>query len=467
MNFVLPTLVIKALEAMSQSGFEAFVVGGAIRDLLMGKKVYDWDFTTKAIPQEIQKIFPKSFYDNRFGTVGITAEELAKQFSFKIPDLLKENIKPEDVLEITTYRSEGSYSDNRRPDQVSWGKKLEDDLKRRDFTINAMALEVRSSKLKVQSCRIIDLFNGKEDLKNKIIRAVGDPKSRFSEDGLRMMRAIRIAAEIGFTIEEKTLKAIFNKAFLLQKISRERIRDEFLKILKSDYPADGIRFLVISGLIKYIIPEFLETRGIKQGGHHKLNVFNHSLESLKNCPSCDPIVRLATLIHDLGKPAVGREKDGKITFYNHEVVGGRLAKKISQRLRLSSKESEKLWLLVRYHMFSYDPKMTDKAIRRFILRVGKENINDMMMLRIGDRLGGGSKATSWRLREFQERIGKLFYTPMQIKDLKINGNEVMDILKIKAGPKIGEILKKLFEEVLEDSSKNKRRYLIKRIKELA
>lgn len=466
MKLVLSKLVTRILEIFEKKGFEIYIVGGAVRDLLTRKKVYDWDFTTNAKPDEIQKIIPESFYDNRFGTVGITAEDLAKQFKIKISTLTKNNINSDDVFEITTFRTEGKYTDKRRPDKVRWGKTLEEDLKRRDFTINAMALKITDYGLRITDYELIDLFGGQEDLKNKLIRAVGDPNKRFSEDALRLMRAIRIAAELGFTIEEKTLKTIFKNAALLQKISEERIRDEFLKILKSDFPADGVKMLISSGLLKYIMPEFLKTQEVQQAGHHTKDVFEHSLDSLQNCPSKDPIIRLATLLHDIGKPYVSHLKEGKVTFYNHEVVGGRMVKKIAERLRFSKKDKEKLWLLVRHHMFAYDPKMTDKAIRRFIRRVGKENINDMMMLRIGDRLGGGSKATSWRLRELQTRIGKLFYTPMQVTDLKVNGNNIMKILKIKSGPKVGEVLNQLFEEVLEDASKNKREYLLKRIKDL-
>ena len=462
----IPLLVKKVLAALEQAGFEAYIVGGAIRDMLMKTPTYDWDFTTNARPEQIQKIFPESFYDNRFGTVGITAENLAQQFKLTTNSLKKDNIKKKEILEITTFRTEGQYSDQRHPDKVKWGKTLVEDLKRRDFTINAMALKITNSPAAITNYQIIDPFKGQKDIKNKLIRAVGKADKRFKEDALRMMRAIRIASQLGFLIEEKTLKAIQKNAFLINKISQERIRDELFKIIKSNFPADGIKLLFSSGLLKYILPELIKTRGVKQAGHHTKDVWNHSLDSLKECPSPDPIIRLATLLHDVGKPISFRNTKGKITFYGHEVVGGRLVKKIADRLKFSKKDKEKLWLLVRYHMFAYDPKMTDKAIRRFIKRVGRENINDMISLRIGDRKGGGSKATSWRLRELQERIGKLMYTPMQITDLKVNGRDVMKILGIKSGPKVGKILKKLFDEVMEDASKNKREYLLKEIKKL-
>jgi len=462
MKFKIPSLVCQVITTLTKHQFEAYIVGGAIRDILIDSPTYDWDFTTNAKPEQIQKIFPESFYDNKFGTVGITAEELIKQFKLKKQSLTKDNIKPKDILEITTFRSEQGYSDRRHPDQVSWGKTLLDDLKRRDFTINAMALKLNQK----NDWQLIDPYQGQEDLEKKLIKAVGQAEQRFAEDALRMIRAIRIASQLGFSIEAKTLTAINKNSQLINHISQERIRDELIKIIKSPYPADGIKLLFSSGLLAHILPELIKTKGIEQAGHHTKDVWNHSLDSLAECPSPDPIIRLATLLHDLGKPAAFKNIKGKITFYNHEVIGARMVKNISQRLRFSKQDQDKLWLLVRYHMFAYDPKMTDKAIKRFIQRIGKENVNNMMMLRIGDRKGGGSKATSWRLRELQQRIGKLMYTPLQINDLKVNGYDVMKVLKIKPGPKIGKILNKLFEEVLEDDNKNNQDYLLKRIKEI-
>jgi len=480
MKLKIPLLVKKTLKALEKQGFEAYVVGGAIRDLLMNKPTYDWDFTTDAKPEEIRKIFPESFYDNKFGTVGITAEELVEQFhpeddgplDHKKYNYKKEEIKKTDVFEITTFRKEAEYRDRRRPVKVTWGKSLKEDLQRRDFTVNSMALQLITNlpagKAGHQSLitKIIDPFDGQKDIKKQLIRTVGKPDKRFSEDALRMMRAIRIASELSFSIEKNTLKAINKYSNLITRISRERIRDELFKILKSPYPAQGIKMLDNAGLLQYIMPELLPMKGVEQAGHHTKDVWNHSLDSLAECPSPDPIVRLATLLHDVGKPKTAKIRDGKVTFYNHEVVSGYMSKKIANRLRFSKKDKEKLWILVRYHMFAYDPKMTDKAIRRFIRRVGRENINDMMLLRIGDRKGGGSKATSWRLREMQERIGKLMYTPMEIKDMKVNGRDVMKILGIKPGPKVGQVLEKLFEEVMEDDTKNNREYLLERIKKL-
>lgn len=463
MDIEIPYLVEKTLEFIQAKNYQIFIVGGSVRDLLLHRPVKDWDFTTNAKPEEIQVLFPESFYDNHFGTVGITVEELLNQFNLLNYDLEKDHLKKEDVFEITTFRSDGEYKDNRRPESVTWGQTLEEDLLRRDFTINALALKYDS---KVKDFEIIDSYNGQKDLEEKLIKAVGDPHKRFQEDALRLLRAIRMASQLGFSIDQDTLLAISQNSHLLANISQERIRDELLKIVSSQFSADGLRLLLSTNLLHYVLPEMEATVGVAQAGHHTKDVWNHSLDAMQACPSPDPIVRLATLLHDVGKPIAYRLKEGKITFYGHEVIGGRIAKKIGSRLHLSNLDQERLFIFTRYHMFAYQPEMTDAAIRRFIRKVGLENINDMIMLRIGDRVGGGSKQSSWRLREFQERIGQVLYTPMQIKDLKINGNDIMKTLKIKGGPKVGEILNTLFDEVLEDSSKNDRKYLLKRIKEL-
>jgi len=219
--------------------------------------------------------------------------------------------------------------------------------------------------------------------------------------------------------------------------------------------------------MEFVIPELLSTKAIKQGGHHIYDVFTHSLEALRACPSSDPVVRLATLLHDIDKPAVAKAEGVRgVTFYNHEVSGARTAKRVAERLKLPKKDQDRVFTLVRWHMFVYESKMTDASIRRFIRRVGKENIHDMMALRIGDRVGGGSKATSWRLTELQKRIGEQFYEPLSLKDLAIDGADVMQTLNIKPSRKVGEILNTLFEEILDDPKKNVKDELIKRLKEL-
>jgi putative nucleotidyltransferase with HDIG domain len=286
------------------------------------------------------------------------------------------------------------------------------------------------------------------------------------------MRAIRIGAELGFTIEDKTLAAIKVNASLINKIAKERIRDELFKTLASPNPYEGMMILKDSGLMHEILPEIEKTFGVEQkspGRHHLYDVGKHSLLSLKYVAqkNTDPLVRLATLIHDIGKPQTYKKlKNQVITFYNHEVVGAKIAKQIAQRLRFSKKQADKLYRLVRWHQFTVNEDQTDSAIRRFIRRVGKEDIPDMLDLRVGDRLGGGARETSWRLEEFKKRLIEVQKQPFTVHDLKITGHDVMKIMNIKPGPKVGDILEKLYRQVVEKKIPNEKKALIKRLKEL-
>lgn len=451
MSFSIPQEIKSLSKKFKKKGYELYLVGGAVRDFVMGKEISDWDFTTNAPPEEILKLLGKdAFYDNKYGTVGFPYKHGQRPF------------------EITTYRTEQGYSDSRRPDSVKWGKSLEEDLKRRDFTINAMALPITDNKLR--TINIIDPYNGQEDLAKKLIRAVGDPTERFSEDALRMMRAVRIAAELGFTIEENTFNAIKMHTTLVNKIARERVRDELFKIINAKYAYEGMVLFHTSGLMDEIVPELSKTFGVEQrspGRHHIYDVGTHSLMSLKHCPSGDTITRFATLIHDIGKPQTYKVQNGIITFYNHEVVGARIAKNIAERLRFSKKDIDKLWKLVRWHQFTVDERQTDKAIRRFITKVTPEYVADMLALRVGDRLGGGAAETSWRLEEFKKRLIEVQKQPFAIKDLKVKGEDVMRELGIKPGPKVGEILKKLFEDVVEKRVENEREALLEKLKAIS
>ncbi len=444
MNYTLPNEVKIILDKFQKAHFQIYIVGGAVRDLLMDKAVNDWDFTTDAQPEETLKLFPEGFYDNKFGTVGISSGL--------------------GTLEITTMRKEGDYKDFRHPTKVGWTNKIEEDLARRDFTINALALSSVGN--------IVDPFQGQDDIKNKIIRTVGDPKKRFQEDALRLIRAIRIATQLGFEIDTKTLQAIKENAHLIKEIAKERIRDELFKTLASDNPYQGMIKLREAGLLQIILPELEACFGIVQEGPKHDRVYDigeHSFLALKHTTSNDPLVRFAALLHDIGKVHTVRiASDGNVTFYNHDVAGGNLIIKIAKRFNLSKNQTEKLYKLVRWHLFTVDENQTDSAIRRFIKNVGVENINDMTSLRIGDRLGGGTqRAVSWRMEQFEERIKQILKKPFSISDLKVNGKDVMKASNIKPGPKVGEILNKLFEEVLEDSSKNKKEILLKKIKQLA
>lgn len=453
MKVLLPDFVNEIIENFEKNNFEIYIVGGAVRDILMGKIVDDWDFTTNATPEDILKIFPGAFYDNKFGTVGISHESSSNPY------------------EITTFRTEADYSDHRRPEKVTWGKSLKEDLSRRDFTINAMSFRQMTLQGKPSECELVDPYDGQKDLEAKIIKAVGNPNERFNEDALRMMRAIRIASEIGFTIEEKTFAAIKLNATLINQISKERIKEELFKILGSFYPYDGMVIFRSTGLLAEIIPELEKTFGVEQkspGRHHIHDVGTHLLLSLKYCKGTDPVTRFATLIHDIGKPQTFKKlESGTITFYNHEVVGTRIAKNIAERLRFSKKETEKLLTLVRRHQFTVNENQTDSAIRRFVRKVGLENVEDMLSLRVADRLGGGARETSWRLEEFKKRLIEVQKEPFSIKDLKINGNDVMKVLRLQPGPKVGEILANLFKEVVEKKIENDRDILIKRLRKIS
>lgn len=454
MKVQLPPTVLEILEKFQEKKYQIYLVGGAVRDLMLGRPTYDWDFTTSATPEEILSVVPGGLYNNQYGTVFTPNPE-----------------DPQRPHEITTFRKEEGYSDTRHPDKVTWGKTLEEDLSRRDFTINAMALELKGKEENgFSEMNLIDPYEGEKDLKKKVIRAVGNPSERFNEDALRMMRAIRIAAELGFTIEEKTLEAIKANATLINKIAKERVKEELFKLLSSMFPYEGMLLLRNSGLLEEILPELEKCFGVEQkspGRHHIYDVGNHLLMSLKNCKSEDPVTRLATLIHDIGKPPTYKKLEtGVITFYNHEVVSTKIAENIAERLRLSNKEVEKLITLVRFHQFTVDERQTDSAIRRFIRNVGKENIEDMLALRVADRLGGGATETSWRLEEFKKRLIEVQKEPFTVKDLKIDGNDVMKELDLKPGPKVGEILEKLFKKVEKKEIDNQKEVLLEEAKKL-
>lgn len=535
MKIKLPLTVLETISKFKEVKAEIYIVGGAVRDLLSNKKVDDWDFTTNLTPEEVRKLFPEdeTFYDNVFGTVGIKVpfsvlvhpreggdpgldpgsliiknnkvvrddkEEDEKSNIRKNPLEIPARQQPEpqamaggrenpreeyEIYEVTTYRTESNYTDRRRPGKVEWGKSLEEDLQRRDFTINSMALSVIASEAKQSSDKIaasppaprndseeveadveiIDKFNGQEDLNNRLVKCVGDANERFREDALRMMRAIRISTELGFQIEPKTFDAIKNNNNLLKEIAQERITEEFRKILASKFPVEGIKFLQTTGILELLIPELLLGYGMKQKGHHIYDVYEHSLKSLQFCENPNWVVRFAALIHDIGKPTTAKGEGEARTFYNHEIVGTNIAWSIAKKFRLTNAEAKKLTTLVRWHMFSVSEFLTDAAIRRFIRRVGVDNIQDMMDVRIGDRLGSGcTKAESWRLRDFKARIIEVQKHIPSVTDLKVNGNDVMKILNIKPGPQVGKILNELFEEIMDDPKKNEREYLLERIK---
>ncbi len=470
----IPFEVLEVLKKIQENNFEAYIVGGCVRDLLMenpqagGPK--DWDITTNAVPEEIMKIFPDSFYENDFGTVGVKVEKFIQG------GLLKKD-REHDVVEVTTYRIESIYSDRRRPDKVKFAKTLEEDLSRRDFTVNAIALKVfnfeidknENKKTEINvDYEIVDLFDGQKDISKKIIRAVGDANERFGEDALRMMRAIRFHSQLNFEIEEKTFEAIKKNSSLITHVALERIKDELTKVIVSDNPADGIEMMHKTGLLLHIMPELEKGFGIAQNRHHIHTIYTHLILALKYCPSKKLEVRLASLFHDIAKPQTKRGEGMYATFYNHDHVGSKIVKQLLTRLRFSNEVIEKVTMLVDNHMFYYNPdEVGEASVRRLIKKVGLENMKDLMDLRIADRLGSGTpKAKPYKLRHLEYVIEKVSKDAVSVKMLKINGNDLMQDLKIVPGPKIGAILDVLLAEVIEDAEKNNRKDLLNRAKEL-
>ncbi len=456
---VIPNYVLKIIKDLEKAGFEAYIVGGCVRDFLLGKEPQDWDITTNAHPKDIMKIFSESKYDNSFGTVLV-----------KIKNKKGET---ENVVEVTTYRSEQGYSDRRHPDKIRFEDKLEKDLERRDFTINAMALspsnkKKSSSKGDLLGGEIIDLFGGQKDLNKKVIRAVGEPVDRFKEDALRMLRAIRFAAQLNFKIEPKTERAIVKMAGSIKFISNERIADELIKILSSNHPYEGIMAIYNNKLLQYIIPELIKCVKVKQDRHHIYDVFTHSVLSLKYCPSKDWRVRFAALLHDIGKAQTRKVINGITTFYNHEIVSAKLANKIMKRLHFSNQDQKKINTLIRYHMFYYNTdEVTASSVRRLISKVGKENLKDLIDLRIADRLGSGTpKGKPYKLRHLEYMFEKVQNDPVSVKMLKINGDYMIKKMGFKPGPDMGAILDILLSEVIDDPKLNNLKYLKKRALEL-
>jgi len=458
MDLSLPEEVSSVLGALKNAGFEAHAVGGCVRDLLLGRVPKDWDVTTNAEPERILGIFPDSFYENDFGTVGV-----------KVSPFLPGG-KPgrgHDIVEVTTYRTESGYSDRRRPDSVSFVTDLREDLSRRDFTMNAIALG--------HDRTITDPFHGREDIRKRIIRTVGNPEARFGEDALRMMRAIRLFAELrdpetdDWRIEPEALAAIRKHAGLLSRVSKERIRDEFSRIILSRNPAEGVDLLRETGLLRHVVPELEEGVGMAQNLHHEFEIYEHNLRSLRACRSPKLDVRLAALLHDVGKARTKRGEGYRATFHGHERVGARMTREILRRLRYPADVVERTTLLVDRHMFYYNVgEVTESSVRRLIRKTGLENMKDLIELRIADRLGSGvPKAKPYKLRHLEYVIEKVSNDPVSVRMLAIGGQDLMRDLGLVPGPKIGAILDVLLAEVIEDPERNTKGHLLGRARALA
>ncbi len=459
MTSLIPREIQQIGYLLETAGYPAYLVGGCVRDLLQGLHPKDWDITTSATPEIIQEIFPDSVYENSFGTVGVKTRS-------EDPTVA--------VVEVTTFRVESEYSDGRHPDAVSFASTIEEDLSRRDFTVNAMAIRLAdcaSDDFDIAQCVVVDPYGGQTDMEKKIIRAVGDPLQRFSEDGLRLMRAVRFAMQLGFIIEAHTRSAIIERANLLGAIAPERIRDELTKIIMTPRADAGIYLLEELGLLTFILPELREGIGCGQNKHHIYTVFEHNVRALGYSAreNYSPVVRMASLLHDVGKPRSKRGEGPDSTFYNHDGIGGKMVITMLDRLHFPRDFVKAVSHLVRYHLFYYNVgEVTEAGVRRFIARVGEDSIDDLFKVREADRIGSGvPKAVPYKARHLQFMIDKVRRDPISAKMLALTGADVMRIADIAPSPRVGMLLAALLEEVLEDPARNTSDYLENRLHELA
>ena len=438
----IPLYVRMVILSLHAADFKAYLVGGCVRDMIMGRAPKDWDITTNATPEQIISLFPHTYYNNDFGTVGVVVGE-------------------EMIIEVTPFRGEGAYSDNRHPDSVTWVKDIQEDLARRDFTCNAIALNITDMSF-------IDPYNGISDIKDKMLRCVRNADDRFSEDALRMMRLVRFSAQLEFTIDPVTHESAKKNAFKLKNIAIERVQDEFKKLLMTKAPMSGLIVAHVTGILQYFLPELENGIGISQNQAHSFDVWEHNLRTLQHAADkgWDLNLRLSALFHDISKPETRRYSEEKkdYTFYGHDVVGGRVTRVIMNRMKFPKDQIDKVSLMVRWHMFFSDTEQISlSAVRRLIVNVGKDNIWDLMNLRICDRVGTGRpKEEPYRFRKYQSMIEQALVDPISLKQLKIDGARIMTVTQETPGPKIGFILNALFQEVLEDPEKNTAQYLEQR-----
>lgn len=436
--------ILSVIRKFRNAGFECYLIGGSVRDLILGIDIYDYDFATDARPDEITRLFRKTIPTGiKHGTVSVLVE--GWQF------------------EITTYRADGKYIDGRHPESVSFSKDLRVDVDRRDFTINGLAYDPESREL-------IDYVDGVRDIGSRIIRTIGDPVMRFTEDGLRPIRACRFASKLNFVIEEKTLRAIPETLDVVRGVSRERIRDELLKILETEKPSVGIEYLRKTGLLELFLPELAECYNVSQNRYHIYDVYYHSIYSCDAAPPEHPMIRLSALLHDVGKiPTRQPGEDGDFTFYNHEVIGAKMVKKIMKRLKFSNEQIETVNNMILNHMFHYTDEWTDGAVRRFIRKVGLDNIEDLFTLRMADRKGNGArKGLPAPIERLKKRIGRVIEqeNAFSIRDLNINGTILMEEFGLTPGPIIGVILNHLLEAVLDNPELNEKERLLSLSREI-
>jgi putative nucleotidyltransferase with HDIG domain len=433
-----PDGVRGVLETLWANRFAAYVVGGGVRDSLLGRPVNDWDVATSALPEQTKSLFPDGRYENKFGTVTIPT--------------------PAGDVQTTTFRRDHQYGDHRRPDSVTFSSSIQEDLARRDFTVNAIAWGREAGDV---DPRLVDPTDGGTDLEHGVIRAVGEPATRFEEDGLRLLRAARFAAQLGFEIEPRTLAAMRDKADVVRWVSAERVGGELRRMVAADPPSAAFNVLADTDLLEHALPELATQRGVPQDKIPGHDLWLHSLTTVDAAATIDPdnaTLRLAALLHDIGKPTTFA--DGH--FVGHDTEGAVLAEALLARLAYPRREVEPVVQLIRQHMFNYEPRWSSAAVRRFIRRVGREYIDDLLNLRAADNVGSGLPPNAGRLDELRRRIEDELRSnpPLTLKDLAVRGDDLTTELGIEPGPKIGNLLERLLQLVISDPPKNRREVLL-------
>ncbi len=435
----IPPPVVELLEELWRAGHAAYVVGGSLRDALLGRPAADWDLATDALPERTVEIFPGAVYENRFGTVAIRRNG--------------------ELYQVTTFRSDHDYADFRRPHRIEFGDSIEVDLARRDFTVNAMAWGAPAPAAGSRpEPGLVDPYRGRADVSARILRAVGDPIRRFEEDALRIVRAVRLAATLGLAIEPATRAAIEARAELVRHLSGERIGAELDKLLAAPRPAAGLRLLADSGVLDHVAPELAAQRGVSQNKVAGEDLWDHTLRSVDAVPASRPVVRLAALLHDLGKPATAA--DGH--FYGHDRVGAELAATFLERLRYPRAVADRVVALVRLHMFTYDDGWSDTAVRRFIGKVGRPALDELFELRAADNIGSGLPPDAAGLAELRRRVAEQLAADVALDrgDLVVHGDDLIAELGLPPGPTIGRVLDELVERVIADPALNDRPTLL-------